>query len=454
MPVGPARPVEPDPGLRFDTLAAVLATVVVTAAVIVSALVAAAMATRVKRRTRRTTRAVSNVGAAFAAAGAGPVPTTGVRLAFDRRSPALPVRSTLIGLGAAVAVVAGAFTFAASLDRLESIPGRWGYGWDLMLDTTPGEADDMIATLSADPDLDGVGLLQSNFALMRRGDRTDGTRAFGLDSTSGHVGYALLSGTQPIGPDEVVIGPGLARTAHLAIGEVAQIESCPCHGHPGDATMTPVRVVGTALFPEDDDGNFNDALGFSTVGFARHVASADTLRVAIGVTPGRDRGRVAEDLGRRFPGMVSAYSYPTRPGEVATLIGLRPFPRALAIVAALLGLAALANLLNATYQRRRREMATLRSLGLTTRSTRGCIVWQSVCVTGIAAVIGIGAGIVLGAGVWTAATRGIGVATDADRPIIAVALCLLGALGSAIGLGTLAGWRLGHLEIADSLRDE
>ena len=71
----------------------------------------------------------------------GPVPTNGVRLALDRRAPALPVRSAIGGVAVAIVGAVAVVTFSASLDRLLATPDRWGFGWDLMLNFTADEVD-------------------------------------------------------------------------------------------------------------------------------------------------------------------------------------------------------------------------------------------------------------------------------------------------------------------------
>jgi hypothetical protein len=458
MPVGLARTVEPDPGLQVDWLVAGLTALGVVVIVIGQAMIAGLSATRADasprlHTSRRSAARVSHLTAAMTATGAGPVAATGLRLAFDRRPPALPVRSTVIGVGAALAVIVGALTFTSSLDRLENTPHRWGYGWDLLLDTTVDGQDQLVDALKADRDVDSVSVVETNFTYIDR-DAPLGVRSYGLGSSSGTIGYSLLSGLQPVGPDEVVIGPAMAKRLHLAVGDVTQVATCPCSGDPATTTMTQVRVVGISLFPEDDDGNFNDSLGFSVVGFQRHVGETATTQVAVKVAPGHNVSTVASDLGKRFPGQLSQYGYPSRPGEVASLAGLRSFPRALSVLAALLALAALANMLVATRQRRRRELATLRSLGFTPRETRGSVIWQSVFVTAVAGAIGVALGVFGGAVVWLATTHGIGVATDALRPVAAITSSTLLTLVVAIALGFLIGSRVALTSVAQSLNDE
>ena len=454
MPVGLARRIEPEPGLRFDALATALGAGVLVATMLLTATIAAMSATRRQRVSEQTSKQPSRIAVALSALGLGPVSATGIRLAFDRRSPALPVRSTMIAVAAALAVLAGSLTFSASLDRLEASPERWGYGWDLMLDSTESEVEAFMTTLARDPAIDGVSLLQANFTYMNDRGRVEGVRAYGMGARSGEVGYALVSGAQPDGSDEVVIGPALADKADLGVGDVVDVAVCPCTGDQAQPAMTSVRVVGTALFPEADDGTFNNALGFSERGYSLHVGGSEATRAVVSVAADHDAASVARDLDRQFPDAVSAYSYPSRPGEVANLAGLRSFPRALAAVASLLGAAVLLNLLVATRNRRRRELATLWSLGLTARGLRGCVVWQSLGVVAVALVLGTVAGVAAGASVWVATTDGIGVATDINRPLSAIGLWSVAVLAAALALGTLAGAGAGRLDVAKSLRHE
>jgi ABC-type lipoprotein release transport system permease subunit len=458
MPVGLARRVEPSPGIRFDTTIAVAAFVATALILLVEAFVSAVWMTRHRAPNATEARGprgrTSAVDAAVSTVALGPAGATGVRLAFDRRSPVLPVRSALIGIGAGMAVVVGALTFLASLDRLDRQPDRWGYGWDLTLDSSPDEAGQLVQALSSDRNLSGRGVLTNNFTFIKNGQTTDGVLAYGLEPAGNGVGYALLSGLQPVGPDEVVIGPSVAHSTHASIGDFIEVSQCPCSFDPTHVTMSRVRVVGISLFPEDDNGNFNAALGFSASGFARHVGQADTTRVAVAFRPHANPQRVADDLTHRFPGQVSAYGYPTRPGEVTSLLALRRFPIVLAVVAALLSVAVLTNLLLSTQQRRRRLLATLRSIGFTPADTTRTSIWQSIAVTATGALIGIVAGVVSGTLVWYAATHGIGIATDALRPATQIALSVGVTLAVAVVLGGLAGLRGGRSTVAASLHDE
>ena len=87
------------------------------------------------------------------------------------------MRSTIIAVTAALAVLAGTLTFSASLDRLETDHQRWGYGWDLMLDTTDADAEAFMTSLAGDWKIHGVSLLQRNYTYVRDNGRVDGIHA-------------------------------------------------------------------------------------------------------------------------------------------------------------------------------------------------------------------------------------------------------------------------------------
>jgi ABC-type antimicrobial peptide transport system permease subunit len=451
MPLGLARRIEPDPGVRFDWNVTGLIIVGASAVIIAASFLAAVSLTRHRDAVRGERRRTSRVTAILGETGAGPVFTTGAQLAFDRRPPALPVRSALFGVGGAIAVVVAALTFSASLDRVADEPSRWGFGWDLMLDTTPDGTQLLTRQLAGNDDIDGVSVFMENFTLV---DGLGGLHAYGLDRVDGAIGYALRSGVQPVGPDEVVIGPETAGALHVRAGGTMKVSVCPCDGVAARAVMGRVRVVGIALFPEDDDGNFTNALGFTGAGFLRHVGESGNTRAAVSIAPSRNASAVARDLTRRYPEQMSRYSYPSRPGDVANVSGLRNYPRVLAAFTAILAVAALQNVLATTLRRRRRELATLRTLGLTPGQVSRCIAWQSLSLTGVALAIGIPVGVFAGARIWAAATRSIGIATDPNLPILAIAMVSLAACVIAIGASFPVGWRAAHLHPAEVLHAE
>ena len=73
---------------------------------------------------------------------------------------------------------------------------------------------------------------------------------------------------------------------------------------------------------------------------------------------------------------------------------------ALAGLLATLALGTLAHALLTSIRRRRRELAVLKTLGFVGGQVRSAVRWQSLTMTGIAAVVGVPAGIASGRWLW------------------------------------------------------
>jgi putative ABC transport system permease protein len=446
MPIGLARRAEPDPGFFIDGWVVTVGFAAVAAVVVGSA----ALSGWAVARGRRSSAGPPGQSVATTAAlrlGAGPVSATGVRLAFDRRPPALPVRSALGGATVAVLGMTAVLVFSASLDRLESSPGRWGYPWDLMLNFTSVEVDRAADAIAGDETLAGVARWDSGFSYVNG----EGIRAFGLTPLRGDVGFSLRSGDQPSRVDEIVLGPATAERLAVTIGDRVGVAAGP-DGNPATA-----HVVGIALFPEIDDGNLTDGIGYYRSAFAARAAVPDlfeAFQLVVRVAPGQVRDDITASLNDRFPGSVSAESVPSPPGGVGNLLGLRGLPWWLAAFVVALGLGSLAHVLATTLGRRRHELATLRSLGLTPRQTVGCIVWQAVTIAAVGLALGVPLGLIAGRAAWWAVANPIGVRTDFSRPVTGVIAVCAGALIAATLLAIPLGRQANRRPSARAFRVE
>ena len=151
---------------------------------------------------------------------------------------------------------------------------------------------------------------------------------------------------------------------------------------------------------------------------------------------------------------MSGESLPIPPAEVSNLGSVRALPRWLAAFVAVLGIASLIHVLVTTVRRRRGELATLRTLGITPRQTLSCIVWQAATITVVGLAIGIPLGLIAGDAAWFAITDPTGLATDTDRPVLLyVAMGILALLISVI-VALPPGRRAGRQRLADGLRAE
>lgn len=120
-------------------------------------------------------------------------------------------------------------------------------------------------------------------------------------------------------------------------------------------------------------------------------------------------------------------------------------PTAFGIVMALTLVAVLAHLIATGARARRRDLATLRALGLSTRQVHAVIAWQAVTLALVTAAIAVPVGVVAGGFIWRRYADGLGVVAEAVVPwtgLLWVALVLVGvALLAAIVPARLASRR-------------
>lgn len=448
MPVGLARRADPDPGYSADWSVFAVGGMAVAVVVVGSATLTATWLTRT-RRMARTQPGPSAVASAISRSGVGSVAVIGVHLALDRRAPTLPVRSAIAGVAVAISGIVAVFTFSASLDRLTATPARWGYGWDLLLNFNSSDIGAAAERIVDDDRLTAVARWDAGFSYVEG----EGVAAFGLAPLEGDIGFSLRSGRQPVAPGEVVLGPDTAERLGVQLGDPIRVAP-----ESNDADPASVIVVGTALFPDDQGGSFADAVGYFGAAFAQRAIVPDLFeasQLVVRVTPGLDVDAVAISLDEEYPGSaLSGENLPVPPGEVANLSNIRRLPRWLACFVAMLGLASLGHVLITTIWRRRAELATLRSLGLTSRQTVLCIVCQAMTIILVGLGIGIPLGIAAGNAAWFGVADPIGIATDATRSLLALGVVTLAALVVAALVALLPGWRATRLRPAEALRME
>lgn len=138
-PVGPVRNFDPAPGMQADGL--VLGSAVTIAGIVLLSLLAI-LTVRAARPHTATAAGGRPSAVANAAARAGLPPTAviGSRNALEpgTGARAAPVRSAILGSIAAVTSVVTAVVFGASLTGLVSHPARYGWDWDIAIQTEAG----------------------------------------------------------------------------------------------------------------------------------------------------------------------------------------------------------------------------------------------------------------------------------------------------------------------------
>jgi ABC-type lipoprotein release transport system permease subunit len=131
-----------------------------------------------------------------------------------------------------------------------------------------------------------------------------------------------------------------------------------------------------------------------------------------------------------------------------------PIVRVLAIFVALLGAATLAHALVSSSRRRRRDHATARAMGLTSRQLTAAFGWQSATIATIAIALALPLGILIGAIAWRLSVRNLNVLDTFDIPPMATTSIAFATLIVAVLGAFIIAINARRAPIAASLRTE
>ncbi len=364
---------------------------------------------------------------------------TGVRFALESGATPdpVPVRSALLGSVLAVLVVVTAVVFGSSLNNLVSHPALYGWSWNYAL----------VSGFAGDEDLPGPQVAQllahDHYVAASSGVyftdlSIDGQDIPVVGSTSGaRVGPPVLSGHGLLAQNQIVLGAETMSMLHEHIGGVVRVGG----GHHGGKTV-PLTIVGTATLP-------------ALVGPGMGVGAIIDYRLippAVRNTQGNvvagpnaylikttNQSPAALHSLNRIVQTINLPSSPS-PGSAGGVIRvLRPEEivdsHSVEAIAAILGGAlaagavlALGFTLVASVQRRRRDFAVLKTLGLTGRQLAAIVSWQSSVTVIVGTLIGVPLGLILGRILWNAFAGAIYAVPVPTSPAAVVALIALGAL--------------------------
>ncbi len=335
FPIGLARVAEPEPGPAVDLPTIAVGMLAVVAAVVaVVALLSwrsedhAASLGSARSSTGR--RRPSMVADLLARTGCPPTVTTGVRMVLEpgRGRTAVPVRTTIAGAVVAMTALAASITFSASLSHLLSTPRLYGTTFDAAVNRTAG--DDItvvpaVSTLLSDPGLSAVAVGYTGIPV-RVGDVDAG--AVALDVRKGSVPPLIIEGRAPVGPDEVALG---TRTLHDLDAHIGQTFQAAVSVAP--VPPSPVRIVGRAVLPQEEDST---GLGQGTVvtveGLRRLAGEVDfpeptnaVVRFGPGVGQAQARAKLQDRLTRAL-GDGWTVSAPDKPTDLVNFGHVRGLP--------------------------------------------------------------------------------------------------------------------------------
>jgi cell division protein FtsX len=412
-PVGVARNAEPNPGFAFDV--AVLLGGAAALAVL-PALLGALPAWRT---------AGGRAGAEVAQAQPSRIaewlsrasfPTTavaGVRLALERGRGrgAVPVRSAITACTVGALTVGAALSFSASFDHLLNTPELYGWNWDAVVGNT-FFADHAARTIAPQPwvaaDAAGTGA-----EVIVDADRAV---AYGVQPAKGSIDPVLAEGRAPRAADEIMLGTQTDTAARLG---------STVHVHLGSNSVA-MRVVGRGILPVVSDTGRLGLGAWMQFGTLRRLlgqdaAQYDTLFVRFAGDKQVGRDHLAALFG------YSGTSYP-QTGGLGGIEGISALPLVLGAVLAAGAVATLAHAVLTSVQRRRRELAILKTLGFVRGQVALTVAWQTTTIAAIAAVIGAPLGAAAGRWAWLLFASQQGFISEAVVPVASLLLMLGAAL--------------------------
>lgn len=392
---------------------------------------------------------------------------TGIRHALERGTGRLraPVLATLAGSVAAVAALAAALVFGASLTGLTTHPARYGYTWNLLVESSggwgswptgpldplnhlaPGQPGHIVAIQHGLLGWSEVGFAQLTFRgteIPVMGVLTHAGRPVEPPTTSGH----------PLtGQNQIEFGTLTMRQLGLHVGERIRL----------GAKQVPVTVVGTVTLPSFgvvltdhvslgrgalmDEQTLLRILGLpvnpTSAQYANSVATPAypaaivfDLRTAAEATALKDK--IISWANSTPDNAGSYYQLPPQLGApVLNASDMGSQPRTLAIGVAIAAVLALALTILASVRERRRDLALLKALGLRGRQLRAVVGCQATTILLIAIALGVPLGITAGNWTWTRFANSIGVV---PLPVVPGAALLAGVAALLAAGNLLALW--------------
>jgi hypothetical protein len=373
---------------------------------------------------------------------------------------AVPARSSLIATTAAVAAVIAAGVFGASFIRLTSTPHRYGQNWSEQLNLQFGAipAAEVRAALAAQPGV--TGYAAGDYGQVSIGGQA--IPAIGLDALHGRGFLTLLAGRAPATGAQIALGEGTLRSLHLRLGQRVPVGA----GH----GARPMRIVGVATFARFSQASSAATdLGTGAVvpaavlslpsppTCAGHVTCYNfvLIRYRHGTSLRAAAARLAATVTRAgCPPGICLLTADQRPGEIRNYAGVRETPLALGLVLVALAVGTLVQVLLTSVRRRRRDLAVLKTLGLSRRQVQAVVAWQAVALAAAALAVGLPLGVVAGRWSWAVFAGSAGVAGDASVPPPLLLLAVPAALLAAVLIAAGPGWAAARTRPAAILRAE
>jgi hypothetical protein len=461
-PVGQVRQFDPARGFQADGL------VLGGGSALLAAILLAALAVMAARATRQATRPDRERPSAVAhAAAAAGLPATAVVASRNALEPgsgqqAVPVRAALLGSIAAVTAVVAAVVFGASLTGLVTHPARYGWNWQILIQAeggygnfTPGVMNRLVGGEPSVAAWSSFGFSQLTI---------DGrvVPVLGVQRDRGSLEPPTTSGRAISGNGQIELGAVTLRELGKKVGDTVLVGRAPDRRlltisgtvtlpSFGVAISQHVSLGQGAMLPEPTLLAVQGLSG-DTAKSATAASQAAPSAVAIDLVPGTSpaqRAALVHRITAANPDGTPGGTYQltlhrARAASIvnATQMGGQPLALALGLAAA--AMASLALTVLTSVRRRRRELALLKTLGMTRGQLRALVAWQTTLTLVIALAVGVPLGVAAGRWAWRGFAGSLGVA-----PVTVVPVLLLAA-GCAVVL--LAGNLLASVPAAVAAR--
>ncbi len=462
FPIGLAAIAEPHPGLSFDGAVLALGVLVTVIGIVAcgawpawrtagaagagadvraSASSAAAGAARVGMAGSAGSMAspsrpvgIAGLVGRLSGTGAPVTATTGITFAVDRGRGlgSIPLRSTLAAAVVGVAALTGSIVFSSSLTNLLDSPSLYGVTYSAGSGSLRGEGASLspaLAVIHRDRAVDAVSVGYTGVPM-----KVDGVSVGGVALAADRgplLQPTLVQGRSPVADDEIVLGTTDLQRLHLHLGDTVRITVA------GIPVAHPVRVVGTAIFPD-----FGDQLSLgqgaqTTIGVLKSAVGSNTPppdTILMRFRPGTDVEAAITALQGRFdPASGLNVMAAEQPVDLINFGRVQNLPLVVGGLLGLLAAGTLVHLLLTSIRRRRRDLAVLKVLGFVPGQLRATIAWQASTITALALVIGLPLGIVLGRSIWRLFAHQIGViAVPVVSPPALAALAVAAFVVSAL----------------------
>jgi len=431
MPVGLARLAEPNRGISVDGLVVGGGAALLAAMIFVLAAIPAIIAARASEAGVLAAGEVGGsarpgtIAGVLARRGGRPSLVTGVRMAFEpgRGRTAVPVRTALAAVVISTLALGTNMAFIASYGHWRATPRLYGWNWDATIggafgapDATPQAVAKILGQTKA-TEAWSAGTIVPAIRLVSGRHAPAEVNVWGIDSVRGSVLPPVVEGRWPSVPDEVALGSETMRVLGAHVGERIVLRT-----NSGTASM---RVVGQAVFLELGDAlspGLGVGAGFTLEGAKRLVPTAEERAFLVRFRPGTDLQSTIARLNRTRPidGIVNG---PLGGTDIELYSRVERVPLALGSLLALAAVATLAHVLMSAVQRRRRDLAILKTIGFVRGQVQATVAWQATAFTTAALILGIPLGIAAGRWWWTLFAARTGIVPDPVVP-----LALIGAL--------------------------